>query len=402
VKRSRTDKRLASRSKGGGTVAGRRAFTAFGIQTPIGARRIGWGLSGSSFHLSLLPFTHNGWALLARSPPSETCREERARGDFRAVHRAVCVRRNPTILIPSMANLLSMRKDRRLAQQTKILKERNASLLRAVSSVKPNPNASTILVSSTGEECVSRITCLGRVGWSFSSGNPVQTAYIASLESQISSLRDELATVYKTQSQNSQRLLSMNETLREKEEAIRIESEALRRANDELSILRRKVDQHNEVMQEKDRTVQVRQQSALLDSLLSTAVPDSTRWNQHSSTRARTDRRPQPDPVKRQREAPTALAWRQTGRSQQTQWGQRILWGDAVSPDGRVGKRGSPPHQPPSEIEGGGGLSEGKDDGSDAEWLIVEDDDNDIWPFSYFHRLSGPRIYPVLIIYPHR
>lgn len=69
----------------------------------------------------------------------------------------------------------------------------------------------------------------------------------------------------------------MNETLREKEEAIRIESEALRRANDELSILRRKVDQHNEVMQEKDRTVQVRQQSALLDSLLSTAVPDSTR-----------------------------------------------------------------------------------------------------------------------------
>ncbi|TEB39161.1 autophagy protein 16 [Coprinellus micaceus] len=129
---------------------------------------------------------------------------------------------------------------RRLAQQTKLLKERNASLLRAVSSVKTNPNASTILVSSTGEE-----------------GNPVQTAYIASLESQISSLRDELATVYKTQSQNSQRLLSMNETLREKEEAIRIEVENLRKANDELTVLRRKVDQHSELMSEKDRTVQI-------------------------------------------------------------------------------------------------------------------------------------------------
>ncbi|KAF6766406.1 autophagy protein 16-domain-containing protein [Ephemerocybe angulata] len=129
---------------------------------------------------------------------------------------------------------------RRLAQQTKLLKERNASLLRAVSSVKPNPNASTILVSATGDD-----------------GNPVQTAYIASLESQISSLRDELATVYKTQSQNSQRLLSMNETLREKEEAIRIEAENLRKANDELGGLRKRVDQHNEVMAEKDRTVQI-------------------------------------------------------------------------------------------------------------------------------------------------
>lgn len=89
-------------------------------------------------------------------------------------------------------------------------------------------------------------------------GNPVQSAYIASLESQISSLRDELATVYKTQSQNSQRLLSMNETLREKEEAIRVEAESLRKANDELTVLRRKVDQHNELMSEKDRTVQVR------------------------------------------------------------------------------------------------------------------------------------------------
>lgn len=87
--------------------------------------------------------------------------------------------------------------------------------------------------------------------------NPVRAAYMASLESQISSLRDELATVYKTQGQNAQRLLSMNETLREKEELSRIDSENLRKTKEEITVLRRKVDQHAELMAEKDRTVQV-------------------------------------------------------------------------------------------------------------------------------------------------
>lgn len=88
--------------------------------------------------------------------------------------------------------------------------------------------------------------------------NPVRAAYMASLESQISSLRDELATVYKTQGQNAQRLLSMNETLREKEELSRVDSESLRKTRDEIAVLRRKVDQHSELMAEKDRTVQAR------------------------------------------------------------------------------------------------------------------------------------------------
>lgn len=87
--------------------------------------------------------------------------------------------------------------------------------------------------------------------------SPVKAAYINSLESQISSLRDELATVYKTQGQNAQRLLAMTETLREKEELSRIESENLRKAREEIALLRRKVDQHNELMAEKDRTAQV-------------------------------------------------------------------------------------------------------------------------------------------------
>ena len=46
--------------------------------------------------------------------------------------------------------------DRRLAQQTKLLKERNASLLRAVATVKQNPSSSTVFVPGTNEECVPR------------------------------------------------------------------------------------------------------------------------------------------------------------------------------------------------------------------------------------------------------
>ncbi|KAJ3824711.1 autophagy protein 16-domain-containing protein [Lentinula raphanica] len=70
-------------------------------------------------------------------------------------------------------------------------------------------------------------------------------------------MRDELAGVYKTQGQNTQRLLAMTETLREKEELSRVDAEALRKSKDELMILRRKVEQHNELMTEKDRTVQI-------------------------------------------------------------------------------------------------------------------------------------------------
>ena len=50
----------------------------------------------------------------------------------------------------------------------------------------------------------------------------------------------------------------MNETLREKEELSRVDSENLRKARDEIAALRKKVEQHNELMAEKDRTAQVR------------------------------------------------------------------------------------------------------------------------------------------------
>lgn len=143
--------------------------------------------------------------------------------------------------------------DRRLAQQTKLLKERNATLLRAVGSVKGNPSTAV-----SGDESVKFLRLFLFRSLIDYSNNPVRAAYLTSLETQISSLRDELANLYKTQGQNAQRLLSMNETLREKEELSRIDSENLRKLRDEVASLRRKVDQHAELMAEKDRTVQVK------------------------------------------------------------------------------------------------------------------------------------------------
>lgn len=90
-----------------------------------------------------------------------------------------------------------------------------------------------------------------------SSSNPVRQAYLASLESQISALRDERAAMYKAKDQNTQRLLSMTQTLLEKEEQSRTDSDSLRKTRDEVASLRRKVEQHNELMAEKDRTAQV-------------------------------------------------------------------------------------------------------------------------------------------------
>lgn len=49
----------------------------------------------------------------------------------------------------------------------------------------------------------------------------------------------------------------MTDTLREKEELARIDSEDLRKTRDDIAGLRKKVQHHNELISEKDRTVQV-------------------------------------------------------------------------------------------------------------------------------------------------
>lgn len=154
--------------------------------------------------------------------------------------------------------------------------------------------------SCQGQEKSERAPCVlaRNPAHAVSHRNPVSAAYISSLESQISSLRDELATVYKTQGQNAQRLLAMNETLREKEELSRLDSEALRKSRDEIANLRRKVDQHAEVMAEKDRTAQASfilsttspASFISIDPLLRSYTTKSARCNS-SSARSRTETR---------------------------------------------------------------------------------------------------------------
>ena len=73
-----------------------------------------------------------------------------------------------------------------------------------------------------------------------------------------------MSAVYKTQGQNAQRLLAINETLREREESARADTENLRQAREEIAQLRRKVDQHAEQMAEKDRAIEACTISSLL------------------------------------------------------------------------------------------------------------------------------------------
>ena len=92
---------------------------------------------------------------------------------------------------------------------------------------------------------------------SISFRNPVRAAYTTSLESQISGMRDELAAAYKAQSQATQRLIAVNDTMHRHEEQTRLDADTIQRLNDELGMLRRKVSQHTEILSEKDRSVQV-------------------------------------------------------------------------------------------------------------------------------------------------
>lgn len=139
----------------------------------------------------------------------------------------------------------------------------------------PNPSSSTVYVPGSGEECVlvKLEALIDSESHSCFCSNPIRAAYITSLESQISSLRDELATVYKTQGQNAHRLLAMTETLREKDELSRVEAENLRKARDEIAALRKKVEQHNELMAEKDRTAQVRLVRSVVFDSFDTYLP---------------------------------------------------------------------------------------------------------------------------------
>ena len=71
-------------------------------------------------------------------------------------------------------------------------------------------------------------------------------------------MRDENSSLWKQNGQYAQKLVSMSEQLRISELAAREEAERARMTADEASLLRRRVDQHNELMTEKDRAAEVR------------------------------------------------------------------------------------------------------------------------------------------------
>jgi autophagy-related protein 16 len=70
--------------------------------------------------------------------------------------------------------------------------------------------------------------------------------------------RDELSTLYKTQSQNAQRLISLNEQMREKDDRERDAGEESRRLNEEMGKVRRRESDLRSVVGEKDKMIQVR------------------------------------------------------------------------------------------------------------------------------------------------
>lgn len=102
----------------------------------------------------------------------------------------------------------------------------------------------------------------------------------------------------------------MNETLREKEELSRVDAENLRKYRDEIAVLRKKVEQHSELMAEKDHTAQVsvRVGRQTATNMCERYVLDPTRRDQHSAAGAGPDRRAQPEPNKGQCKTIAALA----------------------------------------------------------------------------------------------
>ncbi|UZJ51282.1 hypothetical protein CBS101457_000602 [Exobasidium rhododendri] len=139
----------------------------------------------------------------------------------------------------------------RLARHAKSLRDRNYSMLQASTNVSNETKAGTIKAPSLAS------------GPSASGGDQdnvaVKLAYFASVEVQLKTARDELSTLYKTQSQNAQKLISLNEQMREKDDQERDASEDTRRLNDEMNRIKRKVGDLRGVVDEKDKMIQMLQ-----------------------------------------------------------------------------------------------------------------------------------------------
>ncbi|CAG8816815.1 26871_t:CDS:2, partial [Racocetra persica] len=87
-------------------------------------------------------------------------------------------------------------------------------------------------------------------------GSPVNQKRTAELEQQIQSLKDERADLYKTQGMNAQRLLDVNDVLRNHEETAKKNKEEIQKLTEANQTLTNKVDLQVQVLREKDVTIQ--------------------------------------------------------------------------------------------------------------------------------------------------
>jgi hypothetical protein len=70
--------------------------------------------------------------------------------------------------------------------------------------------------------------------------------------------RDELSALYKTQSQNAQKLVNLNEQMRDKDDRERENGEEMGRLNEEMARVKRREGDLRGVVDEKDKMIQVR------------------------------------------------------------------------------------------------------------------------------------------------
>jgi hypothetical protein len=186
---------------------------------------------------------------------------------------------------------MPMSADQRLARHAKALQERNLSMLQ-VSSGQSSKEASSSAAANKATSPGGAANAVGGGGgggsseqewvtlvqtsnldvahpywhnntlmcWSASS-LAVKQAYFSSVEAQLKAARDELSTLYKTQSQNAQKLVSLNEQMREKDDRERDTSEDTRRLNEEMIRVKRKEGDLRSVVDEKDKMIQVRDET---------------------------------------------------------------------------------------------------------------------------------------------
>ncbi|EPQ27237.1 uncharacterized protein PFL1_05160 [Pseudozyma flocculosa PF-1] len=169
-----------------------------------------------------------------------------------------------------------------LAAHARLLKQRNRSLLTAsnlVNAQTPTKGQATAPSSSTSPSAAAAAAAAAAASSSTAAAaaastsagasgtNPVHLAYISSLEAQLTAHRDEIATLYKTQGQNAQRLLLMNESLREREDESRRQADEIARLTNEHDRLKRSADDLANAVGEKERGIQILQDEMVALSL---------------------------------------------------------------------------------------------------------------------------------------